>query len=120
MNDIENYFKYVFNPKSFEYDNIKTILCSYCNLIGNSTESYMSCFFSPEWKDYGLEYFGENKVLFDFQAPAVDQDIQIIITYAEFYEIVSKFYIKYSEEHENEKKEISELLNKLKKNLELS
>lgn len=120
MNDIENYFKYVFNPKSFEYDNIKKILCSYCNLIGNSTESYMRCFFSPEWKDYGLEYFGENKVLFDFQAPAVDQDSQIIITYAEFYEIVSKFYIKYSEEHENEKKEISELLNKLKKNLELS
>lgn len=120
MKDIENYFEYVFNPKSFEYSNIKKLLCSYCNLEGNSTEGYMCCYFSPEYKDYDLEYFGENNVLFDFQTPAVDQDIQIIITYAEFYEIVSKFYIKYSEEHENEKKEISELLNKLKINLELS
>lgn len=120
MSDIELYFSYVFNPKSFEYGHIKRILNGYCNLEGNSTEGYMECYFSPEWQDYGLEYFGDNKVLFDFHEPAVDEDKQIIISYQEFYEIVSKYYIEYANQHPEEKEEIMRLLKQLKKKLDVN
>ena len=119
MTDIEVYFSYIFNPKSFEYSHIKNILNNYCGLVGNSTVGYMDCYFSPEWQDYGLEYFGEEKVLFDFHAPAVDKDKQIIISYQEFYEIVSKYYIEYANQHPEEKEEIMRLLAELKINLNI-
>ena len=117
MQKIHKYFTYVFNPKSFEYKKIKTILNSYCKLEGNSTEGYMCCYFSPEWKDYGLEYFGEDKVLFDFQAPAVDEDKQIVISYQEFYDIVYKYYSEYARQHSEEQDEIMRLLAELKNKL---
>lgn len=119
MTDIEVYFSYIFNPKSFEYSHIKNILNNYCGLVGNSTVGYMDCYFSPEWQDYGLEYFGEEKVLFDFYAPAVREDKQIIISYQEFYEIVSKYYTEYANQHLEEKEEIMHLLGQLKRKLNI-
>ncbi len=120
MTDIEAYFSYIFNPESFEYSNVKNILNNYCALVGNSTVGYMDCCFSPEWQDYGLEYFGEEKVLFDFHAPAVDEDRRIIISYREFYEIVRRWYTEYSNQHPEEKREIMRLLERLKINLNIS
>ena len=86
---------------------------------GNAISEEEHCYFSPEWQDYGLEYFGEEKVLFDFHAPAVDKDKQIIISYQEFYEIVSKYYIEYANQHLEEKEEIMYLLEQLKINLNI-
>ena len=94
------------------------MLNGYCALVGNSTAGYMDCYFSPEWQDYGLEYFGEGKVLFDFHAPAVDEDKQIIISYQEFYEIVRKYCAEYANQHLEEKEEIMHLLERLKKRLD--
>lgn len=117
MDEINIYFDLLF---SWRAQRIKSILISFCNFEGYAINEELCCYFSPEWQDYGLEYFGDNKVLFDFHEPAVDEDKQIIISYQEFYEIVSKYYIEYANQHPEEKEEIMRLLKQLKKKLDVN
>ena len=66
---------------------------------------------------YGLLFF-PGKVLFDFHAPAVDEDRRTIISYQEFYEIVRRYCAEYANQHLEEKEEIMHLLEQLKKRLD--
>lgn len=117
---INNFYYQIFNYTDWCNCKIIPLLKSYCSLERNAISEEEHCYFSPEWQDYGLEYFGEDKVLFDFHAPAVDEDRQIIISYQEFYEIVSKYYGEYANQHSEEKDEIMHLLADLKKKLNVS
>lgn len=117
---INNFYYQIFNYTDWCNCKIIPLLKSYCSLEGNAISEEEHCYFSPEWQDYGLEYFGDNKVLFDFHEPAVDEDKQIIISYQEFYEIVSKYYIEYANQHPEEKEEIMRLLKQLKKKLDVN
>lgn len=117
---IHNFYYQIFNYTKWCNCEIIALLKSYCSLKGNAISEEEACYFSPEWKDYGLEYFGEDKVLFDFQAPAVDEDKQIIISYQEFYGIVYKYYSEYASQHPEDKDEIMHLLEKLKDKLNLN
>ncbi|MBQ9283308.1 MAG: hypothetical protein IJ207_14110 [Treponema sp.] len=114
MEVLETFFNLIF---AWRENKIKDILKSFCSFEGYALNEKMCCYFSPEWKDYGLEYFGEDKVLFDFQAPAVDEDKQIVISYQEFYDIVYKYYSEYARQHSEEQDEIMRLLAELKNKL---
>lgn len=117
MQIVETFFNVIF---AWRQQRLKDILESFCSLEGYALTEEMCCYFSPEWQDYGLEYFGEDNVLFDFYAPAVDEDTQVIISYQEFFEITSKYYIEYANRHLEEKTEIMNLLEKLKNMLKLN
>lgn len=112
---IESYFDVLF---AWRIKKIKDIVLSFCNLEGYAINEEMCCYFSPEWQEYGLEYFGEGKVLFDFHAPAVDEDRRTIISYQEFYEIVRRYCAEYANQRLEEKEEIMHLLERLKKRLD--
>ena len=114
MEILETFFNLIF---AWRENKIKDILKSFCSFKGYALNEEMCCYFSPEWKDYGLEYFGENKVLFDFQAHAVDEDKQIVISYQEFYAIVCKYYFEYARQHSEEQDEIMRLHAELKNKL---
>lgn len=114
MEILETFFYLIF---AWRENKIKDILKSFCSFEGYALNEEMCCYFSPEWKDYGFEYFGEDKVLFDFQAPAVEEDKQIIISYQEFYDIVYKYYSEYARQHSEEQGEIMRLLAELKNKL---
>lgn len=114
---INNFYFQVFNYTDFCNCKIIPLLKSYCSLEGNAISEEEHCYFSSEWQDYGLKYFGEEKVLFDFQKPAVDENKQIIISYQEFYHIVYKWYIEYANQYPEEKDEILNLLKQLKVSL---
>ena len=114
MEILETFFNLIF---AWRENKIKDILKSFCSFEGYALNEEMCCYFYPEWKDYGLEYFGEDKVLFDFQTPAVDEDKQIVISYQEFYDIVYKYYSEYARQHSEEQDEIMRLLAELKNKL---
>ncbi len=114
---VNNFYYQIFNFTNWCHCEVIPLLKSYCSLKGNAISEEETCYFSPEWKDYGLEYFGEDKVLFDFQAPAVDEDKQIVILYQDFYDIVYKYYSEYARQHSDEQAEIMQLLNELKNKL---
>lgn len=67
----------------------------------------------------GLNISGKKKFCLISHAPAVDEDKQIIISYQEFYEIVSKYYTEYANQHLEEKEEIMRLLGQLKTKLNI-
>ncbi len=116
MECIDTFFDLIFE---WRQKRVIAMLKSFCHLEGYALNEEMCCYFSPEWQDYGLEYFGEEKVLFDFHAPAVDEDRQIIISYQEFYETVAKYFGEYANQHPEEKDEILRLLAELRKKLNL-
>lgn len=116
MEELNIYFDLLFAWRSKK---IKDIVVSFCNLEGYAINEEMGCYFSPEWQEHGLAYFGEGKVLFDFHAPAVDEDKQIIISYQEFYEIVRRHCTAYANQHPEENEEILRLLEQLKINLNI-
>ena len=116
---IKEVFDYIFSPTSFEYKNIKKILKKLSIIQGFGVEGYVSVCFSAEFKKGEEDYFGENKVCFTFSEPAVETDIEIVITYEEFYEIVSKYFKEYADSNPKESEEIINLLSVVKKNLNL-
>jgi len=55
MEMLETFFNLIF---AWRENKIKDILKSFCSFKGYALNEEMCCYFSPEWKDYGLEYFG--------------------------------------------------------------
>ena len=117
MEMIETFFNLIF---AWRKNKLKDILNSFCSFEGYALNEEMCCYFATEWQDYGLGYFGEEKVLFNFQAPAVDEDKQIIVSYQKFYDIVYKYYSEYANQHPEERDEIMHLLENLRNKLKLN
>ena len=116
---IENFFDFQFHHKEFCHWEIIPLLKHYCELKGSSLNDYEGFCFSAEFKKGEEDYFGENKVCFTFSEPAVETDIEIVISYEEFYEIVSKYFKEYADSNPKESEEITSLLSVLKTNLNL-
>lgn len=119
-NEIELYFDFLFDSKFTEYEVLINIVRSFCNLKGVGTEGYVVMLFSSEYEEYGIEYFGEEKVYFEFLFPDAGDDNIRIVSYNKFFEIVLKHGLKYANQHEDKKEEIIDLLNQLKIALRLN
>ena len=92
-------------------------LINYCDLKGCYVNDEMVCVFSSELQTDDEDYFGENKVAYYFFEPAVKEDCAIILDYVDFYRVVKENFEKNLSLFNDKKNDVLELLEKLKKNL---
>lgn len=95
-------------------------LREFCEYKGFAANEYMSCHFAKEFPDpRDEEYFGEEGVVFYLDYPAVSEDVVVVLTNEEFYQIVKESYTKYLIKHQGEQEQILKLLRELKRKLEI-
>lgn len=92
----------------------------FCEYKGFAANEYMSCHFAKEFPDpRDEEYFGEDGVVFYLDYPAVPEDVVVVLTNKEFYQVVKEEYGDYVIMHQDEKEQVVKLLDELKRNLEV-
>lgn len=92
-------------------------LRNFCEFRGYAINDYMRCYFATEFTHNEEDYFGENGVAFYLDSPAVPEDCIMILTYENFEKVVRESYEEYIKGNQDEKNEMTVLLDSLKKNL---
>ncbi len=114
---VEEFFHGLF---FFREKKIIDALTGFNQFIGFAIDDYMSCHFAKEFSDpRDEEYFGEDGVVFYLDYPAVPEDVVVVLTNKEFYQVVKENYDNYVIVHQEEKEQIVKLLDALKRNLEV-
>lgn len=116
-NVIKDFFQQLFVCREKK---ITLLLREFCEYKGFAANEYMSCHFAKEFPDpRDEEYFGKDGVVFYLDYPAVPEDVVVVLTNKEFYQVVKENYDNYVIVHQEEKEQIVKLLNALKRNLEV-
>lgn len=95
-------------------------LLGFSNFRGFAIDEYMSCHFAKEFPDRNdEEYFGEEGVVFYLDYPAVQEDVVVVLTNEEFYQVVKDCYDDYAMNHKEKQEQVVKLLSELKRNLDV-
>ena len=92
------------------------VLQQYSNCKGYGSP-YCWCCFANQVEEWDEDYFGENKVAYYFDPPAVDEDYTIIFSNEEFYKYLSIKCENYIDKFPDKKEDVLMYLRKTKLNL---
>lgn len=116
-NEVKDFFQQLFVCREKKViDSLK----EFVKKKGFAANEYMSCHFAKEFSNpRDEEYFGEDGVVFYLDYPAVPEDVVVVLTNEEFYQVVKEKYDDYVMKHQEEQEQVVNLLSELKRNLDV-